>query len=54
MRIKMHLLGTGTALLLSVYAVTAYAGQEIREQRRSMENLLMPEIRYEEPDSDQG
>ena len=35
MRIKMHLLGTGTALLLSVYAVTAYAGQEIREQRRS-------------------
>ena len=54
MKIKMHLLGTGTALLLSVYAVTAYAGQEIREQRRSMENLLMPEIRYEEPDSDQG
>ncbi len=53
MRIKMHLLGTGTALLLSVYAVTAYAGQEIREQRRSMENLLMPEIRYEE-DGDQG
>ena len=34
MRIKMHLLGTGTAVLLSVYAVTAYAGQGIREQRR--------------------
>jgi len=54
MRIKMHLLGTGTAVLLSVYAVTAYAGQEIREQRRSMEDLLMPEILYEEADGNQG
>ena len=54
MRIKMHLLGTGTAVLLSVYAVTAYAGQEIREQRRLMEDLLMPEILYEEADGNQG
>ena len=54
MRIKMHLLGTGTAVLLSVYAVTAYAGQEIREQRRSMEDLHMPEILYEEADGNQG
>ena len=50
MRIKMHLLGTGTAVLLSVYAVTAYAGQGIREQKSKGEDLTMPEIRYEEPE----
>ena len=46
MKIKMHLLGTGIAVLLSVYAVTAYAGQGIRQHRRSAE-LIMPEIRYD-------
>ena len=53
MKIKMHLLGTGIAVLFSVYAVTAYAGQGIRQHRRSAE-LIMPEIRYDEPDGSQG
>lgn len=53
MRIKMHLLGTGIAVLFSVYAVTAYADQEVREHRRSA-GVLMPEIRYDETDKSQG
>lgn len=53
MRIKMHLLGTGIAALFSVYAVTAYASQEIRQHRRSAE-VIMPEVRYDETDKSQG
>lgn len=55
MKIKMHLLGTSIAVLLSVYAVTVYAGQEIKEHIGTGEaDIIEPEIRYPEADGNQG
>lgn len=54
MKIKMHLLGASIAVLLSIYAVTAYAGQEIREHKKSKEDMIEPEIRCPKADGSQG
>lgn len=52
MKIKIHLLGTSIAVLLSVYAVTAYAGQGIRIYTEEAD-VVKPEIRYPKPDGNQ-
>ncbi len=54
MKIKMHLLGISITVLLSVYAVTAYAGQELKEHRGTEADITEPEIRYPNPDGNQG
>ena len=54
MKKKVRLLGINIAVLLSVYAVTAYAGHGIREQKESGENMTIPEIQYPAADGNQG
>lgn len=54
MKIKMHLPGISIALLLSVYAVTVYAGQNANVRKEAEQNIIKPEIRYPEADGSQG
>lgn len=54
MKIKMHLPGISIALLLSVYAVTVYAGQNANVRKEAEQSIIKPEIRYPEADGSQG
>lgn len=54
MKKKMRLLGISIVILLSAYAVTAYAGHGIREPKESGAGMINPEIRYPQADGSQG